>query len=214
MQLIPTGELENVGGRLMPHVQKPGLGPSVELVPGQLAIGVVVEGPAGTRRVGDREMAAWQASPDALVETAVRNLRGRSSSEGWYPLRAVPGMLVYLAGDGHAASRMMLIRELLDPWPLGGVLASVPTPDQLLVVPLDTLDHLSTVQVLVQSGQLAHSLGREPVSDQVFWHDGARWAHVQVNHSEDTVEVVPPSGFLRMVEKLASLQLSTLPGEA
>ncbi len=214
MHTLPSQGIDHVRGRILPHIQRPGAGPGIELVPGQISVGLILDGPAGSRVVGYRDMSDWRSSPETLVPMAVENLRLRSSQEGWYPLRAVPGMQVYLAGDGHAASRLLLLRELIDPWPLGGVLVAVPTPDQLLAVPLDTLENLALVQVLVQSGQLAHSLGHEPVSDQVFWHDGAQYAHVQVTHGEDTVEVMPPPGFLRMIEKLASLQLSTQPGEA
>ena len=206
-------DVEEMRSHLLPRV----LGPKeagYELVPGQLAVGLFLDTVEGARAIDKRDVKRWALSPEALMSTAVDNLRLRSSMESWYPLRAVPGMQVYLAGDGNAASRLLLIRELIKPWPLGGVLASVPTPDQLLVVPMDDLDHLATVQVLVQSGYLAHSLGSEPVIDQVFWHDGVRWHHVQVNHLEDTVEVLPPPGFLKMVERLASLQLAQRVGEA
>jgi hypothetical protein len=183
-------------------------------VPGQLDIGLVTDGPDGVRSVEARDLRRWAVAPEELMPLALDNLRVRSSIASWYPLRAVPGMLVYLAGDGHAAARLLLLKELLHPWPLGGVLVSVPTPDQLLVVPMDDLDNLAAFHVLVQSSHLAHQLGREPVTDQVFWFDGDTWSHVTVNHLEDTVEVVPPPRFLRMVEHLASLKMTPVEGEA
>ena len=207
-------DLADVRQQLLPRVARPGGLPSHDLVPGQLSVGLVVDSPAGVRSVDERDLNRWNASTEGLIGQALDNLRRRSSTDNWYSLRAVPGMLVYLAGDGHAAARLLILRELLNPWPLGGVLVSVPTPDQLLVVPLDSLEHLSTVQVLVQSGHLAHSLGREPVTDQLFWFDGANFAHMVVNHNEDTVEVLPPPGFLAMVEQLASLGMTAQPGEA
>lgn len=217
MQIIPRQQpthLAEVRTQLLPRVARPGGLPGYDLVPGQLSVGLVVDSPGGVHTVDERDLSRWSASQESLAAQALDNLRQRSSTDNWYSLRAVPGMLVYLAGDGHAAARLLLLKELLNPWPLGGVLVSVPTPDQLLVVPLDDLEHLSTVQVLVQSGQLAHSLGREPVTDQLFWFDGEKFAHMVVNHSEDAVEVLPPPGFLAMVEKLASLGMTAQPGEA
>lgn len=214
-QWIPErAELKQLRGRLLPRVLPIESDGGVELVPGCLSIGLVADSPSGVRAVEDADLERWGVTMNELLPAAIENLRTRSTTDAWYSLRAVPGMRVYLAGDGNAGARVLILRDLIQPWPLGGVLVSVPTPDQLIAVPLDDLEQLEAFQVLVQSGRLAHELGREPVSDQVLWIDGGQIAHVHVKHGEDTVEVLPPPHFLKMIEKLAALKMVHAAGEA
>ena len=214
--MLPADLHEDVAtlrSRVLPRVQRPD-GHGVVLVPDQLVIRMVAEAPDGLRLLDDRDLRTLKATEAELLPVALDNLRRRSGGDAWHPLKAVDGMLVLVAGDGQAASRMLILRDLLDPWPLGGVLVAVPTPEQLLVVPMNDLSHLSAFQVLVQSGNVAVQLGRASVTDQVFWFDGTSWAHIAVNRHGDEVDVLPPPGFLAMVEKLAALKMVGLQGEA
>lgn len=152
------------------------------------------------------EPAAWRAAERLLARTTARSdLRG---------IDTLPGLWALVSGDGLAASRMALLPQLFDPLPLGGLVAAVPGPDQLLVVPLDSAGSLDALQILAGSLGQAAERGEEPLSDQLFWFDGRRWVPIPVVHASEDVTVLPPPDFLRALNRLAAIDLVSVAGEA
>ncbi len=201
---MPTTSRQEVASTetLFPRVVAPEE-EGVEWIPGWLKLGLVWEGPRGVR-------SATEPPEAGLMATALTNLRQQSSSDRFYSSKSLPGLRMYLGGDGHAAARALLLKELLQPWPVGGVLAMMPSADQLLVMPMDTLSAVSQMPFLAHSGRTAWSVAHQPVSDQLFWFDGEGWAHVPVEAREDSMEVNPPPEFLLALRRLAALSLYTV----
>ena len=207
-------DLARVRDRLLPRLQAPHQpGGLLDWVPGKLSVALTTDTRDGPQPVDVADLERWHETAQGLMATALENLRRRSQADSWYPLQTVPGLSVYLAHDGLAASRLLLLPEMLDRWPLGGVVSAVPTPDQLFVLPIEHLDDVSALQTLVQSSTMAHAMGDFPLSDQIFWCDDRGWRHVQVEHGPDTLEIIPPPEFLDRVRQIAALSLVRTVGE-
>ncbi len=200
---------------LLPRLRRPEPGrPGTVIVPSLLEAGLVLETTAGEIDVGWEDLEAWGLSFEEGWEAALETLRVRSTPSRWSPVATVPGMQIYLPGGADAASRALLLPELLEPFPIEGALFAVPERDQLLVVPLHDFAHLSAVQVLVSAAQVATRSTRRPLTDQLFWTDGDRIAHVRVTHRGEETDVVPPPGFLEAAERLATGALAPRVAEA
>lgn len=203
------------GLTLRPRLLPPdGTHPSVELVAGHLSVGLTVEEGVVIRQVTDADLAAWNTTIEALLPAAVARLRLESPRARWQPVSSVPGMRLFLSGDGESASRMLIMDYLLQSWPLGGVMVACPSADQFLCIPLDSVEDLDALNVMATATKFAHQVARNPLSDQVFWNDGQRWHHLVVRHAEDSVEIDPPASFLETVGRLAAVDLVGTAGEA
>ncbi len=200
--------------RLIPRIVRPGTAPSVELVPGHLEIILVLEGTAGTRPVTYEDLERWDATIEELVPVARENLRRRTGSDGWFPVKSAPGLMIYEASDGEAASRMLLIDHLLQPTPIGGVIVAVPGEGQLMAVSLDEMDALESLRVLASASEVVAKNEGVPLSDQLFWWDGSGWHLLAVERDNNEIRVHPSSGFLTMLERLASMNYYAVAAEA
>ncbi len=199
---------------LRPVLCGPGDEPSAPVVPGLLHVGLTLDEGDGTRRVTHGDLAAWGVTLDALLPLALERLAAESPVAGWHPVEPVPGLALYQALDGHSSARMLVLDRMLDDWPLGGVVVTVPSADQLMAVPLHAIDDLDALNVMVTAAQLAHGASDAPLSDQAFWTDGTRWEHVQVTHHDDTVQVVLPPQARLGITRLAALGMVAAAGEA
>lgn len=202
------------GFTFLPRLVRPGDQPSVEIVAGHLSVGLTVEEGMVVRPVTAEDLEAWSTTVEALLPLALRRLREESPEASWQTVHSVPGMRLFLSGDGQSASRMLIIDHLVQTWPLGGVIVACPSPDQFLCVPLDTVEDLDALNVMATATRFAHQVSRHPLSDQVFWHDGERWHHLEVRHAEDSVEIDPPSAFLETIGRLAAVDLVPVAAEA
>lgn len=188
---------------IVPHEGEPS-GLRWPLIEGLLDVQLIA--PSGKPLVGRRSSAK-------SFDAALANLRRHSTPEMWHPVQAAGGRLrAFLTGDNFAASRMLIIRELIDPWPFGGVVAIVPEPGALLCLPLDTLEAIDSLSILATAAHVGSRCPQHGLSDQLFWHDGEEWKHLAVTHGEDNIEVHPPDGFLENMERLASLELGAAVG--
>ncbi|MEQ1500745.1 MAG: hypothetical protein ABMB14_00875 [Myxococcota bacterium] len=187
---------------------------SRELVRGHLYLSVATERDGGLAPLTALEVEASGLPPDDLFGLAMSALRRTTSKADLRPVDTLPGLQFLVAGDGLAASRMVILPELLGPVALGGAVVAVPAPDQLLCVPLSSARALDTLQVLASA--LGHALDAtdHPLSDQLFWYDGARWVPLAVIHGDEEVTVLPTPGFVRTMNRLAAIDLVTVTGEA
>ena len=203
------------GLTLRPSLLPPGDPASVELVPGHLSVGLTVEASdEDVRPVGEGDLASWKTSIEALMPLALEQLKVESPKPRWQAVSSVPGMRLFLSGDGQSATRMLIIDHLMQSWPLGGVIVACPSPDQFLCIPLDTVEDLDALNVLATATRFAHQVARNPLSDQVFWCDGHRWHHLAVRHGDNHVEIDPPPAFLETVGRLAAVDLVGAAAEA
>lgn len=199
---------------LRPRMVPPGTVPSVVLVPGHLSVGLSVKEGIVIRQVTEADLRAWHADVESLLPLALERLRFDSPRSRWQKVSSVPGMRLFLSGDGDSASRMLILDHLMQSWPLGGIIVACPSPDQFLCIPLDSVEDLDALNVLATATRFAHQIAGNPLSDQVFWNDGSRWHHLSITHVDDTVEIDPPPTFLETVGRLAAVDLAGAIGEA
>ena len=192
---------------LLPRLQSPREDSSAVFVSDQLEVGLVRSNARETVEVTAEDVASWGVSMQHAFDVAFDNLRKRSSKARWQEVDTVPGMSIYLPGDGDAASRALIVSEIMDV-PPEGLMFAVPTHDQLVVVRLADADALEAMRVLVNVAHLASATGPKPLTDQLFWHDGEKVVHVPVRHGDDdNVDIVPPPGLLEAVERIVSASL-------
>jgi len=208
----PTATYEAIRPLLLPRLQHPQGGPARPFSTGPLEVGLVVEGEVDIP-VTWADLEDWSVSFDDAYAAALDNLRDRSHTKRWQDVATVPGMQIYLPGGGDAAARALLLQELLET-PVEGVLFAVPTPDQLLAVPLRHLDHLEAVKVLVTAAHLATQGTHSALTDQIFWLDGDEIVLVPVVHGDDTVDILAPPELLAAVERLAAFAMVPQVAEA
>ncbi len=206
--------LDTVKQQLLPHLQRPEPVPGHEIVPGLVQVALVLQTAGGDIPVTQEDLDRWEIGFPEAYRLALENLRLRSQPARWEAVQTVPGMLMYLPGNGDAAARALLLDELLERFPPEGVLFAMPTAEQLLVVPLEDFQKLPSIRVLVTAARLASDNATRPLSDQVFWSDGERITHIRVIHDGENVDILAPPTFLAAVERLASMTLVSAVGEA
>ena len=155
-----------------------------------------------------------EGATEDLVERATQNLRAQTRPGGWQPVGRVEGLFVFLAPDNLSASRLLNLPDFVGPWPAAGVIAAVPTPDQLLAVPLTDTSSLGAVPVLLSAAQASTQAASNPLTEQVYWHDGERIHRIPVLHGRDSVDVDPPQAFLDALERLSAVPVMDVIGEA
>ena len=206
--------LDTPGARVLPLLVSPTACPSEPFLDGQLHIGLQLDDGTTRRRITEADLLHAKTSIAALLPKALAALRTDTSWKDWQVVHTVPGMEAYLAGDGVSASRLLIFDQLVHAWPLGGVVVAVPAADQLLAVRLDSTADLDALNVMVTAAHYAHSQSACGLSDQIFWHDGERWHHLPVVHTEVSVAIDPPPTFMETIGRLAAMEMVGAAGEA
>jgi hypothetical protein len=160
------------------------------------------------------DLEVLESTPVELWRRAEGLLRRTTKPSDLLPVDTLPGLFFLTAGDGLAATRLMLLPELLAPLPFGGLLAAVPTPSQLYVVPLASSAGLDGLQTLAITASHAHETAEEPLSPNLFWYDGARWTTLRVGSHGEDLTVHPPRGFLEAMNRLAAMDFVRVAAEA
>lgn len=188
---------------LRPRLVPPGTPLSRPLVPGHVHLGLGLHTDRGTVPVDDDLLVAMGLTVEEAFREAAAFLDAESS-ELLRPVDTVPGMFFATCDDDQTASRMAALPRRTTP--LGGWLVAVPGANQLLCIPVDSMDAVEALRVMASSvGPAFHHAGR-PISDQIFWHDGASWSVVRVERDEvGDLTVLPPSSFFDRMRQVASM---------
>lgn len=201
--------LEEVKPRLMPRVGLPfevegEAPPRRELVRGLLEVHLVVDEPNTVRTVRERDLDEWSIGFDDLYDVALANLERTTRADRLVPLEGQANTLVYDSGDSYDAARILLLRQLLEPWPREGAIVIVPSRDILLCVPLRGGEALAAMNTAFPLGHGLHEKVGYGISDQPFWFDGEDWEHIPVAFGPAGLEIFPPERFLRAIERLTT----------
>lgn len=190
-------------------------GPSSrELVRGHLYLTIAQENERGIEALSDEDAALSGLRKDELFPLAMSLLRQSTARADVKPVAALPGLHLLVAKDGQAASRMVLIPELIDADALGGVIVGVPAPDQLLIVPVKDASALESLQLLASAVSRAMDTTDSPLSDQLFWFDGEAWVPMEVEYGETEITVLPPPSFVGAMSRIAAIDLVREAAEA
>lgn len=187
---------------------------SREFVRDHLWLSLVLLDGDGVRPVTPNDLEVMDLDAVTAWKLAEALLDRTSRTTDLRPVDTVDGLSFVVSGDGLAATRMTRLTHLLAPMPLGGIVAAVPSRDQLLVVTLDSARAIDALQVLAAALGHAAERAEEPLSDQLFWYDGRRWVPIAVVHATEDITVLPPPDFVRAMNHLAAMDLVSVAGEA
>ena len=182
---------------------------SQAIVPGCLYLGVFWQGPQGPQKVTASALEEWNLPIATVIEIAKWNLRRKTPASGWTEVDTIGGLHTYFAKDGNASSRALCLEDLIRPWPFEGVLVSCPTRDQLYVLPLNYLEVLQAIRIMVLAGNVSRLEGSIPLSNQLFWYDGTTWEQIQIRYREEQVEIQPSSRFMDALERITAVNMMT-----
>lgn len=200
---------------LRPVIVSHGTSLSMPLIPGFVHVALALEADRQTVEV-DRDMLKLLGmSPAVAFDRALEWLRATAGPAEVKPVDTVPGMFYIDVNDGQAASRMAVLPELFDSAPLGGILAAVPSSEQLLCIPVHSVSAVDALRVMASAAGTAYEHATTPVCEQLFWHDGKAWSVVHVERVENgDITVMPPAPFFARMRQVAAMDLVRVAGEA
>lgn len=230
-----TPQLAQIRERLMPRVGLP-FHPDVEQLPSRpflplkpdrthagqdpsetvtepgmpaLFVHLVVDEPRSVWFVRQQHLKDWRVSFDDLHSTAIENLRRRSSPDRWESLRQAPGLAVYDTGDSYDASRVLILRDLIRPFPAMGTVVSIPVRDSLLCVRFDRAEALKAMKTMIGFSQDLFRREGYKITDQPLWFDGEAWEHLPSRASPDGLKVFPSKRFTEALLRLDGSRATT-----
>ena len=202
----PEQSLEQVRDRLIPRIGPINWIPEPEsrriLIPDSIQVNLAVDETGAIWYVSRQHLERWRVAFDDLYPIAIGNLGKRSPSEAWKTFPNVAGVLFYDVKDGNGASRILVLKALLAPWPSGGVIAAVPMRDLLMCVRFNTLENLKSTQHLIALARQMHSKEGYPISAELFWSDGETLERLPMRRAGNAMEVVPPPRFRTVLEAM------------
>lgn len=205
---------EDAKAFIYPRVDRPEAVLSELCVTAELGVDLILCVDGVEIPVHPRTLEQWGVAPLDAAATAVANLR-EEADEGteWLELPSSPSLFALYAEDGDAASRLLVLEDLIDV-PMAGVLVAVPTRKQLVVLPLTDYEDLQDLSTLVLGAQLAARASRRPLSTQLFYFDGTSWTTLQVKDEPGETQILPSPGLAAALEVLAAQSLAPVAAEA
>jgi len=198
---------------LRPRLVPPGTPLSRPLVVGQLHIAVELHADGEVTPIDRPTLDRLGITLDDAFEQAAHWLSGQREGDELREVDTVPGMWFLSCDDGAAGVRLAELADRMQP--LGGILAGVPSRNQLLVVPVERMHSVEALRVMASAVGAAFDNASDPVSDQLFWHDGSTWHAVELQRElGGDVTVLPPSAFFDRVRQVASMEMVRVVGEA
>ena len=198
---------------IRPRLVPPGTPMSRPLVAGHLHVGLDWVDGDEVLPLRSHQLHRLGLTEDQAFELAAEWLEAAAGSDELRAVDTVDGMWFLSSADGSASVRIGRLTEQLEP--LGGLLAAVPSRNQLLVVPVDSMTAVDALRVMASAVGTAFDHASEPVSDQLFWHDGDDWHLVELHRDlGGDVTVLPPAAFFERVRQVASMDLVRVVGEA
>jgi len=202
----PEQTLEQVRERLVPRIGPIDWIPESEsrriLIPDSIQVNVAVDEGGAIWYVTRKHLERWGVTLDDLCAVAIANMGRMSPPGAWKSFPNVPGVLFYDVKDGNGASRILVLKTLLSPWPSGGVIAAVPMRDLLMCVRFDSLENLKSTQHLMALARQMHSKEGYPISAALFWSDGETLERLPMRRAGNAMEVVPPPRFRAVLEAM------------
>lgn len=160
------------------------------------------------------DLEVLESTPVEAWRRAEGLMRRTTKANDLIAVDTLPGLFLLASGDGLAASRLLLLPELLAPVPFGGILAAVPTTSQLFVAPMSSSAGLDALQTLAITAVHAHQSAEQPLTPNLFWYDGATWHVLRVGEVGEDITVHPPRAFLEAMNRLAAMDFVRAAGEA
>lgn len=198
-------ELHEVRDKLLPRLMAPA-GPAA---PGQrwsrtlcedyIDLSLVIDQPDIVTFATPEMVAGWGV--EHAEAHAMGNLRKLVKKDDFRPLSEVGQLRMCATSDSYAASRALMVEELLADEGGDGVLLAMPSRDLLFAEPLAA----DSVQDLVYLALLARKSVSElpyPLSGEVFWVRGSNWQHVPIRIEDGQMNVEASEEFGEVIKRL------------
>ncbi|TNE92687.1 MAG: hypothetical protein EP330_00815 [Deltaproteobacteria bacterium] len=199
---------------IFPRVDRPDAVTSDLCITPELGVELVLRTESGEIPIRGSALEQWGVSAMDAAAQAVANLREvAEDGTDWLEVPSAPALFALYAEDGDAASRMLVLDELLDV-PIAGVLVAVPTRNQMVVLPLADYEDLQDLATLALGAQLAARASSRPLSTQLFYFDGSSWTTLHVKDEPGETEILPSPGLAAALETLAAQSLAPMVAEA
>ncbi|MEN0065123.1 MAG: hypothetical protein AAGA48_23470 [Myxococcota bacterium] len=183
-------------------------------IEGHLYLAVAADVDGTLSLVTEDDLEDLDLTLDEAFDVAWAGLREVAHPGELREVDTLPELRYLDAADGLASSRMMVLPELMEPLPFGGVIVAVPEPDQLLCAPMESAASIDGLQSLASALGHFESTKEGLLSDQLFWFDGQQWHPIPVEHGDEDITVHPPDAFVQMMSRLASVDWVQVAGEA
>lgn len=137
-----------------------------------------IDTPKHMTAVSTHMLETWQVPPATVLEQAIANLRAVASPGDFEPAENDTRLLLGQIPD-YATSRLLVLPELIQPWPTFGVLAAAPSRDFVIVLPLHDEDSAHELPPMILTTWFAWLNARErnayPISPAIAYFDGTEW---------------------------------------
>lgn len=187
--------------RVGPPLDTPRPPPSVPLVEGLLEIYLVLNEASRLRYITRADLDRWGLGLHRILPLAVANLRRRTDARLLRRAERTPGVCLYPAVDSFVSTRVMLIRELVDPWPSAGAVLAVPDRSVLALAPIGRTAMIPTLDALARVSREAAGRRPFPITDDLVWFDGHQWEIIKVAGTGAGLHVEPTA---RLLDALAN----------
>jgi hypothetical protein len=149
------------------------------------------------------EMVTQSGQPgESWLEKAIANLRQRTQGDCLEVVDEDSGIRLCSTGDAYDAARVLLLDHLLPETQEFGCFVSVPSRDELLVLPVSARA-MAFVHLLKVLAEKNFKSAPYPISDEVFWVRAGTWCRFPVEVRNQQVVVTPPQEFLPVFQRLA-----------
>ena len=154
---------------------------------------VVIDSPSTKAYIFQKDLDRWGTTFEGVYETALGNLRRRTSREHMRSNEEMPGMLFYITDsspEAYEASRVLLLKELVDPWPEAGVFVSLPARNHMFCVPFTSPEALKAVQAIVPITLGVYGEDSHKISRDVFRFDGTTFERLPIVMEKGVPKVI------------------------
>ncbi|MFT6142952.1 MAG: hypothetical protein ACJAZO_000299 [Myxococcota bacterium] len=195
----------NTTPRLISVLARPDNGLQRIIVPGHLAVHLIDT--STEERLTEAQLTDLAVSP---LSAFVGGRRERQRSA--HGIRStthpqVPAIRMITDISGDAASHLLCLRDLIQPFPAGGALVVVPSRSQLMALPLTDISSVGWLDVLTQAGRQSYQRARHPISPDVYWVDGSQYERFEQTNADGELILHPPLAFRAVVQRLAQRAL-------
>jgi hypothetical protein len=158
-----------------------------------LTIMLVIEESRGLRLVREELVKSSGLPGSHWYRRGLDNLAKRTPPGALQALEGESGLLACQVGDGHDASRALLLESLIPEPAPHGVLASIPQRDCLLALPLNRKALVQSALIaLKKTTQQKHSESKRPMSSDTYWVKDGVWRRFELEMGWDSIQIKPP----------------------
>jgi hypothetical protein len=201
-------ELAGVTDRLMVRIGRPMTAPNAEgaiwakpLGDTGLHLNLVIDYPQSMVYVTDQMVEESGQPGDVWVEPALANLKEKTPAECLEAIDADSGLRLCSIGDAYDASRALLLDTMLPEFVERGYFVSLPSRDELLVLPV-TKEAILNVGWLKALADRNYKSAPYSISDEVYWVRAGEWLRFPIELRDKQLSITPPPEFLGILNEL------------